>query len=398
MRAGEHPPPGTRIANRYTIVKPISSGSMGAVYRAHDDNGPDVALKHLTDTTQAARFEIESRLLGRLRHPRVVRVHGPVLDHSDRWLAMDLVDGPDMAKLIGYEGNPGLPEADVLEWTRQACEALDYVHAQQVLHRDIKPANLMLGSEGVVLVDFGIARTLDPLDDQTRGIGTPRYMAPEVAAGHRSSPRSDVYSMAATIWALLTGAPPTPDAAAPSPALERPLRAALHPRPERRPDSAAALATALGVPLATSLSSDTLAVSFQPDRVLDAVVRAIAAAFDAASVSIAVENPVTGDLRYLTAWGAGAREIIGVRLPKGTGLGGSVAASGRAEAVPDVRTDGRFAREVAEATGYVPHTMLVVPFGAGVLSILDRRDGKPYTEADLPRAQVFADLAAAALD
>jgi eukaryotic-like serine/threonine-protein kinase len=373
-----------RVADRYTIVEPISAGSMGAVYRARDRDGREVALKRLTDHTQAARFEIEGRLLARLRHPRVVKVLGPLSDRDGRWLAMELVAGPDLLKVSRERGRPGLPADEVRAWGRQACEALDYVHAQQVVHRDIKPSNLILGPDGIVLVDFGIARTVDPIDAGTRGVGTPRYMAPEVAVGGRATPRSDLYGLAATMLALLTGRPPgetsVPDF----------LRGALHPDPARRPASAAAFAAQLGAPLAGA--ADELAIGTQ---LVGAVARATAAAFDAAAVSLATFDG--DDLVYCAAWGAGAEEIIGMRLPPGTGLAQAVAGSGAAEAVADCRSDPRFAGAVARRTGYVPHTMLLAPFAGGVLSILDRRDGRPYTQDDLPRAGVFADLAASAL-
>ena len=369
------------MADRYTILEPISAGAMGAVYRARDEDGREVALKRLTDPTQAARFEIEARLLARLDHPRVVRVLGPVTDRNERWLAMALVPGDDLAAVSRQRG--AIPEEDVLRWAREACEALDYIHAQQVVHRDVKPSNLILSPEGIVLVDFGIAREMG--GDGTQ-IGTPRYVAPEVAAGHLATPRSDVYGLAATMLALLTGRPPEP---AHAPAL---LRDALALDPADRPPSAAAFADALGAPL--EAATDEL-VSGAGDALLRAVVRATAAAFDAASVSIA-STTANGGVRYRVAWGAGADAIVGVALAPGVGLAGAVVQSGQAEAIGDCRSDPRFAAAVAEATGYVPHTMIVTPFPGGVLSILDRRDGLPYTPSDLPRAALFADLAAVA--
>ena len=106
---------------------------------------------------------------------------------------------------------------------------------------------------------------------------------------------------------------------------------------------------------------------------------------------------------YQSAWGAGAREIVGVRLPPGTGLAGTVVAAGAGEAVANCRTDPRWSSRIAAGTGYVPYTMLVVPLqrggqAIGALSILDRRDGKGYSEADLEPAGLFADLAVKALD
>jgi hypothetical protein len=110
----------------------------------------------------------------------------------------------------------------------------------------------------------------------------------------------------------------------------------------------------------------------------------------------------TSELVYQSAWGAGAREVVGMRLEPGQGFAGSVLMSGRGEAF-DCRNDPRFAARIAEGTGYVPYTMLVVPLKrgeepVGVLSILDRRDGSYFGQEDIDRASLFADLAVTALD
>ena len=167
-----------------------------------------MALKRLTDTRHAARFDIEARLLSQLRHPRVVRV----LDHFDeptgRYIVMELIEGEDLGEVLKKRGNPGLPSSWALDYAREACEALQYVHEQQIVHRDVKPQNLIDSDPGVVLVDFGVARELEEEESGTVGIGTPRFMAPEVFAGGTVSPRSDVFGMAATLWTLITGKPP----------------------------------------------------------------------------------------------------------------------------------------------------------------------------------------------
>jgi GAF domain-containing protein len=109
-------------------------------------------------------------------------------------------------------------------------------------------------------------------------------------------------------------------------------------------------------------------------------------------------------LVYQAAWGAGAKEIVGVRLPAGVGIAGSVVAGGEGIAVPECRSDPRFAAQIAAGTGYVPNTMLVVPLKSteggvvGVLSVLDRRDGGAYDERDVMRAESFAELAVVALE
>ena len=407
--------PGTVLADRFEIKSPISRGAMGAVYRASDrELETEVAVKRLLDVGQAARFEIEARLLSQLRHPRVVRVVHYFQDDSGQYLVMNLVRGTDLGELLKKRGNPGLPAADAIEYVREVCEALQYVHEQLIVHRDIKPQNLILGEEGVVLVDFGIARLIDEEESHgTVGIGTPRFIAPEVFAGGAVSPRADVFGLTATLWTLLVGKPPVyadptnlcdvcPEV---TPELEQTIRAGLEMVPERRVASVDAFAQALGSPLVRG-RGESLALSVEqptgPGVLMERIVRTAAGVFDAAACSIALVDRTTGELVYQSSWGAGAKEIVGVRLSPGTGIGGTVVTTGQAEAV-DCRNDPRFAAQIAEGTGYVPYTMLVVPLmrdekPVGVLSLLDRRDGGLYGPEDMDRAALFADLAVTALD
>jgi hypothetical protein len=137
-------------------------------------------------------------------------------------------------------------------------------------------------------------------------------------------------------------------------------------------------------------------------RVLQAVVKTAAGVFDAAATSLALARP-GGGLEYQAAWGAGADEVVGMRLERGQGIGGRVLAAGVGEVVQDCRNDPDFAAATARRTGYVPYTMIVVPLirdeeAVGVLTVLDKRDGSSYDIGDLARAAMFADLALAALD
>ena len=400
---------------RYRIDEPLSKGAMGAVYKATNIvSDEQVAVKRLIDPHHAVRFEIEARLLAQLKHPRVVSVIDHFQDQEGvYYIVMQLVPGGDLANELETRGTPGLPPREAMEYTRQACEALQYVHDQQIVHRDVKPQNMILGENGVVLVDFGVARELGT-DTGTVGVGTPRFMAPEVFAGGQVTPRADVYGVAATLWTLLTGKPPvyadeTPLAemfAEVSPDLEETIRKGLEMIPERRVASVSAFARALGSPLLES-EGMSLALSLSrpdaPRSLIEAVVRTAAGVFDAAAASIALIDRTTQELVYQAAWGAGAKEIVGVRLAPGTGIGGTVAQTGEPTAVPECRTDPRFAKQIAAGTGYVPNTMIVVPLKrgskpVGVLSVLDRRDGGPYGPADVTRAELFAELALAALD
>jgi hypothetical protein len=221
-----------------------------------------------------------------------------------------------------------------------------------------------------------------------------------------------VFGVAATAWTLITGNPPaygedrTLDGIADaSPDVERALHAGLAFKPEDRIESAMALGDALGAP-ATATTGTSLSVSVEHDRIngplLEAVVTAAAGLFEAAAASIAVVDRIERRLKYVAAWGAGAGEVVGLQLLGRTGIAGAAVESDKAQVVPRCRTDPRFAAQVARGTGYVPYTMLVLPLRrvgavAGVLSLLDRRDGGPYGPDDIPRAELLADVAAAAL-
>jgi serine/threonine protein kinase len=243
---------GEIVGDRYRVVKLLGQGGMGAVYRAWDMrlNRP-VALKEMTPQTGIGagmladlreQFEREAQILATLTHPSLVRVTDYFSWRSNVYLVMDFIEGKSLADLISQEGAQS--EAQVTLWAEQLLDALTYCHKRGVLHRDIKPQNIIITPEGrALLVDFGLVKLWDPQDPETktvmRGAGTPEYAPPEqydMSARH-TDPRSDIYSLGATLYQALTGqAPPTATQRMASPASFVPLRhinAAVSPTIER---------------------------------------------------------------------------------------------------------------------------------------------------------------------
>ncbi len=252
---------GDMIQNRYRIVSPLGQGGMGAVYRAWDTrlNIP-LALKEMTpqaglDANTLAQlrqqFQQEAAVLARLNHPHLVRVTDFFEEGGNTYLVMDFVEGENLADRIARQGP--LPEKKVLLWANQLLGALAYCHEQGVLHRDIKPQNVIIRPDGqAMLVDFGLVKLWDPSDPRTktamRGMGTPEYAPPEqyeTDAGH-TDPRSDVYSMGATLYHALAGqSPPTATLRIANPERFTPLRELM---PSVQPETETAILKAMELP------------------------------------------------------------------------------------------------------------------------------------------------------
>ncbi len=203
------------IAGRYSLVREVGRGGMGAVWLAHDEAlGRDVALKRIgmvpgADTTDLARAEREARLAARLSHPHVVAVFNLVVDDDAQWLVMEYVEGTTMSQLVREEGPLTPDQAAPLLW--QAADGLVAAHQAGIVHRDVKPSNILVDRRRrVKITDFGIAHvTADPSLTQTGLVtGSPAYLAPEVAAGQRGDASADVWSLGATVFHMLSGRPP----------------------------------------------------------------------------------------------------------------------------------------------------------------------------------------------
>jgi serine/threonine protein kinase len=212
--------PNTLLQNRYLVQSQIGQGGMGAVYIATDQRfGSTVALKEtfFNDPGLRKAFEREARLLNHLRHPALPRVSDHFMEEEGQFLVMEYIPGDDLAEKLNERGG-AFPLSEVLNWADQLLDALDYLHTHEppVIHRDIKPQNLKLTPrKHIVLLDFGLAKGASAQTKVTATgsiFGYSRNYAPlEQIQGAGTDPRSDLYSLAATLYHLMTGVTP-PDA------------------------------------------------------------------------------------------------------------------------------------------------------------------------------------------
>jgi eukaryotic-like serine/threonine-protein kinase len=213
--------PETVLQARYRIVRKLGQGGMGAVYEAIDERlDTVVALKEtlFADEKLRKQFEREARLLARLHHPALPRVSDHFNEGDGQFLVMQYIAGQDFFEMLARRNDP-FSQAEVLRWGDQLCDALDYLHTQdpQIIHRDIKPQNLKLTERGqAVLLDFGLAKgSVGQMSVVTTSASifgyTPNYAPLEQVQGLGTDPRSDIYSLSATLFHLLTHIKP-PDA------------------------------------------------------------------------------------------------------------------------------------------------------------------------------------------
>ena len=251
---------GRILAGRYRVERLLGAGASGAVWFVRDtrEKGKVWALKELdvssltmSEQNEAwAMFSREADLLMSLEHPYLPRGRGRFQEAGRHYLIMERVEGPTLQSVIEEARRP-LHERDVLPWALQLCEVLHYLHSLQppIVYRDLKPANVMVSVRGPLkLVDFGIARVLRPAQaGDTTAYGTPGYAPMEQYLG-KTTPKSDLYALGATLYHLLTLQEPEqfrftfpplrrfcPEA---SPALERLLDSMLQKTEEGRPASA----------------------------------------------------------------------------------------------------------------------------------------------------------------
>jgi serine/threonine protein kinase len=202
---------------RFTILRRLGRGGMGAVYEGHDPAlERRVAIKTLTseaiaDPESRSRFEREAKAAAKLSHPNIVTVYelGNFGGKEKPYIVMEYLEGTDVASLVS--GSHGVPLAEALDITVQLCRALDFAHQKGVVHRDVKPANLRYLDDGQVkIMDFGIARVEGGHQITRSGvmIGTLHYMSPEQIRGEKLDGRTDIFSAGCILYELLTGVRP----------------------------------------------------------------------------------------------------------------------------------------------------------------------------------------------
>ena len=211
------------IQNRYLIVQSIGKGGMGEVYLAVDQRlGSAVALKRTffsEDSALGNAFEREARILARLRHPVLPKVIDHFAENGDQFLVMEHISGDDIAKRLENAKKP-FPLSWVMFWADQMLDALSYLHSHEppIVHRDIKPQNLKLTDDNhIVLLDFGLSKDFDSastggrLNSASVAGYSPHFASMEQIRGTGTDARSDLYSLSATLYQMLTNTVP-PDA------------------------------------------------------------------------------------------------------------------------------------------------------------------------------------------
>jgi serine/threonine protein kinase len=209
------------LAGKYVKLEQLGRGGMGVVYRAWDsDLKRYVAIKYLEGAApeEIKRFQREAQLAASLKHPNIAQIYELGTHNERHYISMELIRGVTLDRYVGQLG-----DRQAMEILRQVCDALGYAHSKGIVHRDIKPQNIMLesapggSSPHVYVMDFGLAKPMQVDSSLSMSgiiMGTPQYMSPEQADGDpkKLDHRSDIYSMGATVYHLLSGQPAVPGA------------------------------------------------------------------------------------------------------------------------------------------------------------------------------------------
>ena len=183
---------------KYDVLELVGEGATGVVYRAEGDVAVKV-LRH-SDPVVAKRFAREARIAATLESRHLVRI----LDVGDGFIVMPYFARGSLADVLPL----AIPH--LVRVAAEIAQALDQLHAAGIVHRDVKPSNVLLGDDGAVLADFGLARGVDSTQLTRDGqlLGTAHYLAPELIEGAEATPASDVYAFACLLYEAATGAPP----------------------------------------------------------------------------------------------------------------------------------------------------------------------------------------------
>jgi serine/threonine-protein kinase len=214
LQAAAPPRPGAddlpREFGEYTLLEEVGHGGMGVVYRARQASLHRTVAVKVIQRGERARFQFEAEAAAKLDHPNIVPVYGVGEHDGQPYLCMKYVEGTTLARLVA--DNP-LPPREAARYVAQVARAVHFAHENGILHRDLKPANVLIDRQGRPYVsDFGLAKQVGgpQLTASNAILGTPSYMPPEQASDRRGklSPASDVYSLGAVLYELLTGRPP----------------------------------------------------------------------------------------------------------------------------------------------------------------------------------------------
>ncbi len=215
--------PQSQLQGRYIIEQTVGAGGMGSVYKAIDtlEKNRIVAIKEMGQSQYhnfaklreaEELFQREAAMLSHLSHPHLPHVYDFFNEHGRFYLVMDFIEGKTLKQLLTESATQCLPVEDILDYALQLCDVLAYLHQQTppIIFRDLKPSNVMVTAKGnVYLIDFGIARVFKQgLLQDTQRLGTPGFASPEQYGSGQTGPKSDLYSLGATLHYCLTGKDP----------------------------------------------------------------------------------------------------------------------------------------------------------------------------------------------
>jgi serine/threonine protein kinase len=207
--------PGTVLRNRYRIISVVQKGAYGIVYKAEDLKTSSIyavkeMISNFTESSDREKtrlfFEREARLLSQITHESIPHLYNYFADNGIYYLVMDYVEGINLSQVVSRHKGKHLSEREVLEWGALISDILSYLHSlpEPIIFRDLKPANVMLTPDKrIVLVDFGLAGMIKQSKKGAPRGGTPGYAAPEQYMGYAEA-RSDVYSLGATLYYMLS--------------------------------------------------------------------------------------------------------------------------------------------------------------------------------------------------